>query len=69
MTVAPVVDYASPMWSPTATVKVIKMLELTQRAAAQAITGAFRSVALQIAEAEASIEPIKVRLLEQAMLY
>ena len=60
------VDYASPVWSPTATAKVIKMLELTQKTAAQVITGAFRSVALSIAEVEASIEPIKVRLLEQA---
>src|SRR5438874_9471282 len=42
------------------------MLEPTQRTVAQAITGTFRLVALPIAEAEASIEPIKIRLLEQA---
>ena len=64
--VAPVVDYTLPMWSPTAATKVIKMLEPTQRIVAQVITGTFRLVALPIAEAEASIEPIRIRLLKQA---
>lgn len=60
-TVAPVIDYASSVWLPVVKEKFTKLLEPAQRIAAQAITGAFRTVALSVAVAEASIYPLQHR--------
>lgn len=45
-TVAPLVDYASVIWSPGVGKSTLKKLDQIQRIGAQAITGAFRTVAL-----------------------
>lgn len=66
-TVAPTVDYTTPVWAPAITTAILKSLEAVQRIAGRAITGAFRTVALPILEAEAAILPVRVRL-EQQML-
>jgi ribonuclease HI len=65
-TVAPTVDYASFVWSARTTSRTRKLLEPIQRVAAQAIVGTFRTVALCIAQAEASIEPLGRRWQRQA---
>ena len=65
-TVVPRVDYASFVWSPRANGKARKLLEPIQRIASQAILGLFRTVALCIAQAEASIEPLQQRWRRQA---
>jgi ribonuclease HI len=66
-TVAPVVDYASFIWSTNATKTALQMLQPIQRVGAQAITGVFRTVALPIAEAEASIDTIRARHYQQSL--
>ena len=53
--VSPVVDYASNVWRHACIYKAAKMLDRVQRIGAQAITGAFRTVATSVAEAEAHI--------------
>jgi ribonuclease HI len=63
--VAPVTDYASPVWSPVLTISTTRMLNQAQRIGAQAIVGAFRTVALERAEMEASITPVYLRLQHQ----
>jgi ribonuclease HI len=64
-TVSPVVDYASPVWSTTLNQNSHQMLNQVQRIGAQAIVGAFRTVALERVEMEASLVPTKQRLEEQ----
>ena len=66
-TVAPVVDYASFIWSHQLTTFTARTLGPVQRIAAQAITGAFRTVALPVAQAEASIEPTVGRWKRQGL--
>jgi len=60
-TVAPVTDYAAPVWFPKATQVALRELERGQRIGAQAITASFRTVALPTAEAEAGLLPIRER--------
>lgn len=60
-TVASVVDYASPVWATFISDKVKLLLNRTQRIGAQAILGTFKSVALPIAEAEASLKSVRLR--------
>jgi hypothetical protein len=60
--VAPAMDYASPVWSGKLTRKGIDTLNVAQRIGAQAIVGAFRTVSLARAEAEASVIPLEERL-------
>ena len=60
-TVAPSIDYASPIWSSSISRLVTKLLQPAQKIAAQAITGTFRTTAIQIAEVEADIEPLCMR--------
>lgn len=60
-TVLPVVDYASIVWATKLTDKDIKLLQRPQRLAAQAVTGSFRTVALPVAEVEASMADIHSR--------
>lgn len=60
-TVAPVVDYASPIWAPSATQSSLCTLDTVQRIGAQAVIGGFRTVARCVAESEAGIEPVSLR--------
>ena len=53
--VAPVIDYASPIWSIGTAQQTARIVNQAQRISAQAIVGAFRSVGLERAEAEANI--------------
>jgi hypothetical protein len=50
-------DYASTVWSHRRRVKETKLLNEVQKMGAQAITGAFKTVSVAVAEAEASITP------------
>lgn len=65
-TVAPVVDYASNVWIHTCRVKGMMLMNRIQRVGAQAITGAFRTVATAVAEAEASIRTVAEQHTERA---
>lgn len=56
--VAPVVDYASNVWRHACVQKRAKWVDRVQRIGAQAITGAFRTVATAVAEAEAHISSV-----------
>lgn len=57
-TVALLVDYTLIIWSPEIGKSTFKKLDQIQRIRAQAITGEFYTVALQIAETEAGLQPI-----------
>ena len=65
-TVTPVVDYASTIWVHARQFH-IGLLNRIQRIGAQAITGAFTTVATAIAEAEASIKPLRQRIWQKAI--
>lgn len=60
-TVAPAMDYASNVWMHARRAKETGWLNKAQRIGAQAITGAFRTVATAVAEAEAGIRAIGER--------
>ena len=60
-TIAPVVDYASPIWAPGATMSALRLLENVQRIGAQAVTGGFSTVACCVAESESGVEPATLR--------
>jgi hypothetical protein len=60
-TVAPVMDYAASVWMHACGEKALSWLNRAQKIGALAITGAFRTVATAVAEAEASILPIRER--------
>ena len=55
-TVAPVADYASPVWSQHCPSGTLNRLDSPQRIGAAAIVAAFRTVSLPILECEASID-------------
>ncbi|KAJ3454423.1 hypothetical protein MRS44_018317 [Fusarium solani] len=57
-TVAPVMDYASVVWSHACGERELTWLNRAQKVGAQAITGAFRTVSTAVAEAEASIQTV-----------
>ena len=59
--VTPAIDYASPIWSPRAAKQTTSILNQAQRLGAQAIVGAFHSLGLERAEAEAGIAPMHNR--------
>jgi hypothetical protein len=65
-TVAPVIDYASNVWMHAVHECGMAVLNRAQRIGAQAITGAFGTVAVAIAEAEAYLPPIRQRHFERA---
>ncbi|KYK58871.1 hypothetical protein DCS_05889 [Drechmeria coniospora] len=65
--VAPVVDYASNVWRHNCIHKKAKMLDRVQKIGALAITGAFRTVATSVAEAEAHISSMQERLWKRAL--
>lgn len=50
-------DYASLIWSPGLSASLINKLNIPQKIGAQAIIGAFRTVAGSIAESEAGLDP------------
>jgi hypothetical protein len=54
-------DYASTVWSHRRRVKETKLLNEVQKMGAQAITGAFKTVSVAVAEAEAGITPVGER--------
>ncbi|KAJ6441005.1 reverse transcriptase [Purpureocillium lavendulum] len=60
-TVAPAMDYASTVWMHARRAKETGWLNKAQRIGAQAVIGAFRTVATAVAEAEASIPTIEER--------
>jgi ribonuclease HI len=60
-TVAPVMDYAAGVWMHACGERALSWLNRAQKIGALAITGAFRTVAVAVAEAEASIYPIRER--------
>lgn len=64
-TVCPTVDYASPVWSINASGRMVRMAEQIQRIAAISIIAGFRTIALRIAEAEASLKPVIDRWADQ----
>ena len=59
--VAPAMDYASNVWAHACGERETVWLSQAQAVGAQAVTGAFQSVATAVAEAEASIEPVLQR--------
>ena len=65
-TVAPVVDYASNIWMHACGSAAMASLNRVQRVGAQAITGAFRTVAVAVAETEASIRTVRERHADRA---
>jgi len=67
--VAPSMDYASPIWAGGASQKDIRTLNVAQRIGTQTIVGAFRTVSLARAEAEASVTPLEERLQMQRNLF
>jgi hypothetical protein len=66
-TVAPVMDYASSVWMHACGWKAMASMNRVQRIGAQAITGAFCTVATAIGEAEASIRTVRERHSERAI--
>lgn len=65
-TVAPVVDYASNVWMHARRTNALAVLNRVQKIGAQAVTGAFRTVATAVAEAEAGIRTVAERQAERA---
>jgi hypothetical protein len=65
-TVAPVVDYASNVWMHACGSKAMPAMNRIQKIGAQAIIGAFRTVATATAEAEASLRTVHERHSERA---
>ena len=66
-TVAPVVDYASNIWMHACGSAAMASLNRVQSVGAQAITGAFRTVAAAVAETEASIRTVRERHADRAI--
>jgi hypothetical protein len=60
-TVAPTMDYALNVWSHRRGWRETRWLNEAQKMGAQAITGAFKTVSVAVAEAEAGILPIGER--------
>ncbi|KAJ3454608.1 hypothetical protein MRS44_013208 [Fusarium solani] len=64
--VAPVTDYASNIWMHACRETSIRAINRVQRLGAQAIVGTFHTVATAVAEAEASILPVRERFAKRA---
>jgi len=60
-------DYAANVWMYVCGEKALSWLNRAQKAGALAITGAFRTVARAVVEAEASILPIRQRYAKGAV--
>ena len=65
--VAPVVDYASVVWSHACTGGMTRTMDRVQKTGAQAVTGAFRTVATAVAEAEATLATAQDRFTNRAL--
>jgi hypothetical protein len=65
-TVVPVVDYASTVWA-HASAAAPRAFNTIQKMGAKAVIGVFRTVAREVAEAEASLRPVKERHMAKAM--
>jgi hypothetical protein len=65
-TVAPAADYASSVWMHACGAKGTQYLNRMQKQGAIAVTGAFRTAATAVAEAEAAIQPFHNRHMEKA---
>ncbi|KAL3704532.1 hypothetical protein TMatcc_008203 [Talaromyces marneffei ATCC 18224] len=65
-TVAPAADYASSVWMHACGVKGTQYLNRMQKHRAIIVTGAFRTVATAVAEAEAAIQPFYSRHMDKA---
>ena len=63
--VAPVVDYASAVWSTFASSKMVTVAEQVQRLGATAVVAGFKTVSLIVAEAEATLMPVRNRWTDQ----
>ena len=63
--VAPVVDYGCAVWGGAASA-ALKALNVVQKIGAKTVTGAFRTVAWEVLEAEASLAPVRIRHLQRA---
>lgn len=66
-TVAPVIDYASSVWTHACRTGDIAALNRVQKVGAQAVTGMFRTVAAAVGEAEASLRTTLERHFERAL--
>ncbi|EAQ93099.1 predicted protein [Chaetomium globosum CBS 148.51] len=63
---APVMDYAANVWMHACGEKALSWLNRAQKIGALAITGAFRTAATAVVEAEASIYPVRERHVQAA---
>ena len=64
--ITPVVDYAMVIWRHAYNAKAIVTFNKVQRIGAQAVTRAFATVLIAVAEAEAYLKPIRIRYSEKA---
>jgi hypothetical protein len=64
--IASTVDYASNVWTRAGGVRLIKAIDRVQRIGAQAIIGAFSTVAMAVAEVEAGILTAQERFARRA---
>lgn len=65
--IVPVVDYASPIWSPGLSTCLINKLNVPLKIGGQAVIGDFGTMAGIVAESEAGLEPPAVRLYKQPL--
>ena len=63
---APTMDYGSPIWFPKLTKRQREKLQQTQAIGTRAVVGAFRTVSASIADVEAGVKPVDVRLYSHA---
>lgn len=66
-TVTPTIDYAATVWQHQCGTTGRRLLGRAQRVGAQAVTGCFRTVSLEIAEAEASLQTTDQRHIQITM--
>jgi hypothetical protein len=66
-TVAPVVDYASSVWTHARTASAERVLKRVQRVGGQAVVGCFQTVGTAVAEAEANLPTIGERHSRKAL--
>jgi hypothetical protein len=66
-TVAPVVDYASSVWTHARTVSAERVLKRVQRVDGQAVVGCFQTVGTAVVEAEANLPTIGERHWRKAL--
>jgi hypothetical protein len=66
-TVAPVVDYASSVWTHARTTSAERVLKRVQRVGGQAVVGCFQTVGTAVPEAEANLPTIGERHSRKAL--